>query len=24
LVQWYALVMVAGLVCFVLYYVIRW
>ncbi len=24
LVQWYALVMVAGLVCFVLYYVVRW
>jgi NADH-quinone oxidoreductase subunit L len=24
LVQWYALVMVAGLVCFVVYYVIRW
>jgi len=24
LVQWYALVMVAGLVCFVVYYVVRW
>jgi len=24
LVQWYALVMVAGLVCFIFYYVIRW
>jgi NADH-quinone oxidoreductase subunit L len=24
LVQWYALVMVAGLVCFVFYYVVRW
>ena len=24
LVQWYALVMVAGLVCFVFYYVVKW
>jgi NADH-quinone oxidoreductase subunit L len=24
LVQWYALVMVAGLVCFVVYYVVKW
>jgi NADH:ubiquinone oxidoreductase subunit 5 (subunit L)/multisubunit Na+/H+ antiporter MnhA subunit len=24
LVQWYALVMVGGLVCFVVYYVVRW
>jgi NADH-quinone oxidoreductase subunit L len=24
LVQWYALVMVAGLVCFVMYYVVKW
>jgi hypothetical protein len=24
LVQWYALVMVAGLVCFIFYYVVKW